>query len=136
MSGENVEAVRGYFEAWNTGDRDFSIFHPKIVYHPRADEPDPSPHVGRHAYEELICGFADTFAQVTVELRELIDCGDRTIAATVLHGRMRGGGEVQDDYVFVFAMREGLVVEGWEYRTKAEALEAVGLSKQDAHAGS
>jgi ketosteroid isomerase-like protein len=136
MSQENVEIVRDYFEAWNTGDRDFSIFHPKIVYHPRADEPDPSPQVGRDAYEELICGFADTFAQVTVQLRELIDCGDRVIASTVLHGRMRGGGEVRDDYVFVFAVRQQLVVEGWEYRTKGEAIEALGLSEQDAHADS
>jgi hypothetical protein len=29
-----------------------------------------------------------------------------------------------------------LVVEVWEYRTKEEALEAVGLSEQDAHAAS
>jgi hypothetical protein len=27
-------------------------------------------------------------------------------------------------------------VEGWEYRTKQEALEALGLSEQDAHADS
>jgi ketosteroid isomerase-like protein len=44
------------------------------------------------------------------------------------------GVEVRDTYVFVFSVRGGLIVESWEYRTKDEALEAVGLSEQDAHA--
>jgi ketosteroid isomerase-like protein len=136
MSQENVELVRAWFEAWNAGDRDFSIFHPNLVYHPRADEPDPSPHIGRDAFKRLLLGFVDAFAQTTNEVRELIDSGDRVIASTVVHARMKGGGEVRDDYVFVLQIRNGLVVEGWEYRTKEEALEAVGLSEQDAHADS
>jgi hypothetical protein len=63
------------------------------------------------------------------------------IASTVLHVVLRGQGSasgagVSDAYVFVYKLRAGLVVEGWEYRTKQEALEAVGLSEQDAHADS
>jgi hypothetical protein len=54
------------------------------------------------------------------------------IASTVLHVLVRGQGSasgagVSDTYVFVCKLRDGLVVEGWEYRTKQEALEAVGL---------
>jgi ketosteroid isomerase-like protein len=49
MSQENVEIARAAFEAWNAGELQdvLSHFHPELVYHPRADEPDPSPHVGR-----------------------------------------------------------------------------------------
>jgi hypothetical protein len=43
----------------------------------------------------------------------------------VPHGQ--GSASVRDTYVFVHKLRDGLVIEGWEYRTKQEALEAVGL---------
>jgi ketosteroid isomerase-like protein len=59
------------------------------------------------------------------------------IAPTVLYGRLReSGAEVRDTYVFVFSLREGLIVECWEYRTKEEAFETLGLSEQDAHVDS
>jgi ketosteroid isomerase-like protein len=136
MSQENVEIVRVAFEAWNArpGEPDFAYFHPELVYHPRADEPDPNPHVGREAYERLILGFVESFSKVTFDVLELIDAGDYVIASTVLHAVPRGqesasGAGVNDTYVFVYRLRDGLVVEGWEYRTRQEALEAVGLSE-------
>jgi ketosteroid isomerase-like protein len=125
--------------------RDFEVLviglDPGIVYHPRADEPDPSPHVGRDAFERLTYGFVESFSEVTVEVLELIEAGDHVIASTVLHALPHGPGSaiaagVSDTYVFVYKVRDGLVVEGWEYKTKQEALEAVGLSEQDAHAES
>jgi ketosteroid isomerase-like protein len=136
MSQENVEIVRAAFEAWNAGELQLqdvlSHFHPELVYHPRADEPDPSPHVGRDAYERLLYGFVDSFSEVTFEVLEVIDVGDHVIASTVLHAVLRGQGSasagVSDTYVFVYKLRDGLVVEGWEYRTKQEALEAGGLA--------
>ena len=136
MSQENVEIVQAAFEAWNAHRYQavFAHFHPELVYHPRADEPDPSPHVGRDAYERLTYGFVDSFSEVTFEVLELIDAGDHVITSTVLHAVLHGQGSasgagVSDTYVFVYKLRDGLVVEGWEYRTKQEALEAVGLSE-------
>jgi len=132
VSQENVEIVRASFDAWNAGEPPdvlLSRFHPEVVYHPRADEPDASPLVGRDAYEELVSGFADAFSEVTFEVLELIDTGDHVITSTVLnvvlHGQ--GGASVSDTYVFVHRLRDGLIVEGWEYKTKQEALEALGL---------
>jgi ketosteroid isomerase-like protein len=143
MSPENVEIVQAAFAAWNAGDMDavFALYHPELVYHPRADEPDPSPHVGRDAVEQLTYGFLDSFSEVTFEVLELIDAGDHVITSTVLHALLHGQGSasaagVSDTYVFVYKMRDGLAVEGWEYKTKQEALEAVGLPEQDAHANS
>jgi ketosteroid isomerase-like protein len=46
---------------------------------------------------------------------------------------LASGYGVRDTYVFVYYVRDGLIVEGWEYRTKQEALEAVGRS-EDARA--
>ncbi len=131
-----MEIVRAVFEAWNAGDMEalFAHFHPALVYHPRADEPDPSPHVGRDAFERLVRGFVDSFSEVTLEVLELIDAGDHVITSTVLHAVPHGQGSasgagVSDTYVFVFELRDGLVVEGWEYRTKQEALETLGPSE-------
>ena len=136
MSQENVEIVRAVFAAWNAGDMEALLadVHPELVYHPRADEPDPSPHVGRDAFERLVRGFVDSFSEVTLEVLELIDAGDHVIASTVLHVVLHGqesasGAGVSDTFVFVYKLRDGLAVEAWEYRTKEEALEAVGLSE-------
>jgi ketosteroid isomerase-like protein len=128
MSRENVELVRAALEKWTSSEPIPSEFHPDLVYHPRSDEPDPSPHIGLEAYERLVRGFVDAFSEVTIEVLDVIDAGDRVIASTVIHGRIgAGGGEVTDTYVFVYKVHDGLVVEGWEYRTTQEALEAVGV---------
>jgi len=129
MSQEAVELLRRAAEFTYTQDsfgEILPIFHPDLVYHPRADEPDPSPHVGRDAYERLIRGFLDAFSKITFEIDEMLDVGDCAIASTVLHGRgSASGADVAEPYVFVYQARDGLVVQGWEYRTLPEALEAV-----------
>jgi ketosteroid isomerase-like protein len=130
MSQENVEIVRLGFEALNAGEPDLSIFHPALIYHPRSDEPDPSAHVGREAYERLADGFLESFRDLRFDVLELIDVGDRVIASTMMHGRGAASGvSVEDAYVFVYRLRDGLVVEGWEYRTRQEAVEAAGLEE-------
>src|SRR5437588_10930312 len=130
MSQENVEIVRRCAESMNRRDvsQHLHLFNRDIVYHPRADEPDPSPHVGRDAYEQLVGGFVESFSEISFEILELIDAGDHVIASTVLHARGNASGaDVSDAYVFVYKLRDGLIVEGWEYRTRQQALEAVGL---------
>ena len=128
MSQQNVEIVRLGFEAVNAGAPDFSLFHPALVCHPRTDEPDPSAHVGRDAFERLLLGFLESFRGLRFDVLEVIDAEDRVIVSTRLHGQGAvSGASVDDSYVFVYQLREGVVVEGWEYRTKQEAVEAVGL---------
>src|ERR1700730_2585026 len=130
MSQENVEIVRSAYEAVNAGKPDYSIFDPALIYHPRADEPDPSAHVGRDAFERLLDGFLESFRDLRFDVLELIDVGDRVIASTMIHGRgAASGASVEDAYVVVYRLRDGLVVEGWEYRTEQEALKAAGLSE-------
>jgi ketosteroid isomerase-like protein len=130
MSQENVEIVRSGFETLNAGKPDFSIYHPALVYHPRADEPDPSPHVGREAFERLALGFLESFPNLVFDVQELIDADDLVIASTVMLGRGSvSGADVTDAYVFVYRLRDGLIAEGWEYKTREEALKAVGLAE-------
>jgi hypothetical protein len=68
---------------------------------------------------------------------EYIDAGEYVIVPVRMRGLPPGGdAEVVLDEVYVGKFRDGNVVELREYRTKAEALEAMGLSEQDAHADS
>jgi ketosteroid isomerase-like protein len=130
MSRENVEVVRRAFEALSAGQPVYSAFHPALIYHPRSDEPDPSAHVGRDAFERLLDGFLESFRDLRFDVLELIDTGDRVIVSTVMHGRgAASGASVDDAYVFVYKLRDGVVVEGWEYRTTQEALEAVEVAE-------
>ena len=136
MSQGNVERIRRFHEGsyahadWpDTRETFLANLHPDLIYHPRTDEPDPSPRVGRYAYERLIYGFVEALTEITFDILELIDAGDLVIASTVLHGRgSASGAEVNEPYVFVYKLRDGLIVEGWEYRTKQDALADLGLS--------
>jgi len=139
MSRENVEIIRRFAACMNRRDVSqlLELCDRNVVYHPRADEPDPSPHIGRDAYERLVRGFVESFSETSFEILELIDAGDHVIASTVLHARgAASGAEVSDAYVFVYKLRDGLVVEGREYRTRNQALQAVELTEQDARPGS
>src|SRR5205807_629028 len=95
MSQESVDLITQAFEFTYTLDNFDTVlanYHPDLVYHPRADEPDPSPHVGRDAYERLIRGFLEAFSEITFDILEVIDAGDCVIASTVLNGRGSASG--------------------------------------------
>src|ERR1700682_286168 len=112
MSKANVEVVRRAYETVNAGQPDYALFHPALIYHPRADEPDPSAHVGRDAFERLLDGFLESFRDLRFDVLKVIDAGDRVIASTMIHGRgAASGASVEDAYVNVYRLRDGLVVE-------------------------
>ena len=61
---------------------------------------------------------------------ELIDAGDRVVALVRLAATGRGSGiEVTQRFATVLTLREGKVVKLISYATRAEALEAAGLSE-------
>jgi ketosteroid isomerase-like protein len=130
MSHENVELARSILdtfcrESWESRQW-IDRYHPDLVYYPREDEPDTRPCIGRGAWERIVSGFMDAFAEITFDVQETVDAGDWAIVSTVLHGRGGGSGiEVEDRYVFAYKMREGLVVEGREYHTTDQALAAL-----------
>ena len=69
---------------------------------------------------------------------ELVDAGERVV--TLLDLRMRGrssGVEVAfGKHAWVTTFKDGLMIHNKLYMSQSEALEAVGLSGQDAHADS
>ena len=51
MSQENVEVVRAFFEAWNSGDMDAvrDTYDPNVIVRAVEGWPEPGPYVGRDA---------------------------------------------------------------------------------------
>jgi ketosteroid isomerase-like protein len=57
-----------------------------------------------------------------------IDLDEQVIAVMDLHGRGRDtGAEVRGSYVFLCRFRDGLIVQGREYATTEEALDAASV---------
>jgi ketosteroid isomerase-like protein len=139
MSQENVEIMQAVFETWNAGDMSsfFELFHPDVIYRNREDEPDVRLYRGLEDFRGYVASWLEMFDDLRYETHDFIDLGDEVIAVTHLVGRGRETEtDVRGSYVFRYRFRDGMIIEGREYATKEEALEAAGLSEQDAHADS
>ena len=139
MSEENVETVRRLYELFNQwgvhprAGRNPEIpplLHPEIEFHTYPDAPEAGVYRGREAvleYHERVFG---QFESVRVELEELLTAGDRMVAITRQHTVPRGSkAEIVQQVTDVFTIRDGLVAERRPFSTRAEALEAAGLSE-------
>jgi ketosteroid isomerase-like protein len=141
MSQENVERLRVTHEAFLAGKRDFGaeLLDPEIEW-----DASESPVLDNSGIYWGIEGVKQYWrewlaAWETVQFDyELVDAGDRVVV--LIDQRMRGrstGIEVpMGKYAQVHTFRDGLIVHWKLYRRQADALEAVGLTEQDAHGGS
>ena len=131
MSQENVEVLKAAFEAYSRGNLDAwaATADPDIEWHVLPEATDPGPHRGREVILERGKLWRLMFG-IRVEVFEYIDAGDYVIAPVRLRGQVPGSDdELALDEVYVSKFRNGKIVELREYRTKAEALEAAGLSE-------
>jgi ketosteroid isomerase-like protein len=138
MSQENVELVRAAIDAANRDDWDafYKDMAPGV-------ELDMSRAVGpvsgvlsldqlRRAQEDL----AGYWESLRIEPHEFIEAGDRLVVPWTVHVRGRDGIEVVSRPTFVWTIRDGAIERISLYQERQDALEAVGLSEQDAHADS
>jgi ketosteroid isomerase-like protein len=104
--------------------------HPEVEWHTAADLPDSGTHHGPGEIVQLFAEWAASFEDFRAEIDEILDGGDEVVVVVVrLRGRPKGGeDEVELPETHVWRLRDGKVIEVREYRTKAEALEAAGLS--------
>ena len=68
--------------------------------------------------------------------KEFIDAGDRVVVLQREYQRSKSGAELVIDTATILDLRDGRIVRIQGYMNPAEALEAAGLSEQDAHADS
>ena len=133
MSGDNVEAVRRGFQAFERRDRDAAttLLDPEVAWYPALGAL-----LGQSSYHgpEAVAGLVlDEIPSViegfTSEVQELRDVGDDTVLVIV---RFRGrvpSAQMEIEQVFgqVYRLRDGKVVEMRSYSSREQALAALGL---------
>jgi ketosteroid isomerase-like protein len=141
MSQENVEVVKAGFDAWNRGDVDawLGSGHPEIEWSSEVARRLQGAETVYRGRQEMR-RFWDEWHSVwnlTIEIAEYRDFGDTVVAI----GQMRVHGraseiDIEQPVAYVGEFEQGLVRKLRAYLDPTRALEAVGLSEQDAHADS
>jgi ketosteroid isomerase-like protein len=132
MPQSNVEIVKAAMAAW--ADRDAETLaathDPAIEWRTAEDEPDAGTYRGLEAVARLLRDWTQTFEDVRAVPLELTDAGDRVVVSYEMRGKVRGStDEVVVGETQVYELRAGKIVAVSEYRTRDEALRALGLSE-------
>jgi len=138
MSQQNIELVKRLLDVYN--ERSFvenvDLIDPDIVWDmSRVQLPDTISASGPSGFLAFIEGWEEGFASERMDAEEIIDAGDRVVV--VIHHRARGRIshiKTHQHFAMVWTLREGRAVRMEVYPTREEAMKAVGLSEQDAHA--
>ena len=138
MSQENMEVVRdahAEFERGNFWIPD--IFDPsvRVVWLPVAGGVQET--VGLDGMARAMKEWMEPWEQVTTVPERIIDAGNQVAIIAEWRGRGKASGVfTRWRYGSVWTLRDGKVTSIVSYTDPADALEAVGLSEQDAHADS
>jgi ketosteroid isomerase-like protein len=138
MSQENVDVVRRAYEAWNGGDMVAfrELLAPDVIARTPEGWPEPGPFVGREAFLRWCEQLRETWDADALEpISDFIEAGERVAVRQIWHGAGYGP-EANLEMTWVGTVRKGKIVFVEFFWDHEEALEAVGLSEQDAHADS
>jgi ketosteroid isomerase-like protein len=138
MSQENVEIVKAAYDAFNREDWDAMIKDAAPGF-----ELDFSRALGpwRGVYGldqglRVALETAETWESARQEPHEFIEAGDLVVVPSTLHVKGRDGIEVAASATFVWTIGNGAIERVSMFQERQDALEALGLSEQDAHADS
>ena len=131
MSQGTVEIVRRLYDAMARGDTAtvLALFDPHVVVVNFAGAPETRPYVGHDGLGEWTRATRDAMGDFRIEADEMLDVDENRV---VVVGRVCGKGPTSGLAVgvrlsTVITLRGGKIVRTHSYRTKADALEAVGL---------
>ena len=91
---------------------------------------------GLDQIRRMLGEFSETWESAPAEPHEFIEAGDLVVVPGTQHVKGRGGIEVAARGVYVWTIRNGAIERATMYQERQDALEAVGLSEQDARADS
>jgi len=138
MSQENVEIARAWYEKASTTGRLEAVFEnlsPEVEFHRSGAFPDlDAVYRGHEGVRKLNDELNDPWEQFTLEPDRFIDLGEQVLVLSHFRARGRDGIEVRLPFAHLWTVRDGLVVRMDAFSGHEEALEAVGLSEQDANA--
>ena len=132
MSQENVELMRRGYEHWMaTGE---VRAHADLVWDvSKLGWPDQQIYRGSEGAMQFNAEWADAWDDWEVEAEDYIDAGERVVVILNQRGRSKATGiPVDMRFAQVWTLRDGQAIRMQMYASLEEALEAVGLSEQDA----
>jgi ketosteroid isomerase-like protein len=134
MSQENVEIVREANAALNRGDVDAALgaYAPGAELRDLQSAPDQQFSVnGVEAIRKVWVAWTVAFRDFSADVDEYIDAGDVVITSVRWRGEGKESGLAIDNRQYdAFEFRDGTIIKAvLGYRSRAEALEAAGLSE-------
>jgi ketosteroid isomerase-like protein len=140
MSQENVEIVRRGYDAissvYSTGEVNDLLpfleanYDPDVVLKTSGMFPETAEVHGHSGMLRFVSTQMEAFQKMWIEPQEFIDADNRVVVPVRFGGEARHTGlEVEFSVVHVASFRAGKVARIDIYRSKAEALEATGLSE-------
>jgi ketosteroid isomerase-like protein len=138
MSQENVEIVRRIYRGFGDGTMDVQLWHSDAELRPAVfggGMLEGATYRGHEGVAEFLAMQADTWESVIAEPMKIRDLGTYLLVETRIQAVGRASGIHLSDVTWnVFEIRKGKVVRLLAFTEQQKALEAVGLSEQDAHA--
>jgi ketosteroid isomerase-like protein len=133
MSRENVEIVRGAWDAWSRGDMAalFEFYDPEVEWDmSHSYVPDMGVFHGHEGIREFFGEWRAFFAEYWAEAQEFIEVGDSVIVRVHQGGRGRSStvGVEMPAYWQLYRLRGGRAVRVEIYRDEEEARTAAGRS--------
>ena len=138
MSQENVEIVRQLYTAMNAGDiaEIAKLVHPDGEWIPDSRVGE-GPVRGRESVIRFFTDRIEMLDEYRAEPERFWETDDRVLVFLRVTGRGQASGAEFDIRIgHLWTVHGGVVMRGEGYGDRSEALEAVGLSEQDAHADS
>ena len=129
MSQENVEIVRRGYEHYNrTGEADYSVLDPEVVYDVSRRTFDPIVYHGHDGVREFLALIREQWASMRLEPQDFVDAGDSVVVSIRLVGVGKESGiETTANAAHLWTFRGGMIVRQTTFQTMDEALEAAGL---------
>ena len=136
MERGNVEVVRAIYDEAAEGRLAtcLHLFHPEVEY-TRAPSGEGDMGLsgtwrGIEAMVRAAMEWAQTFDVLRVEAERFIEVGDSVVVFTRHRGTAKMSGvPIDAEIADVLTLRDGLIVRAAQFRTRSEALEAVGLTE-------
>ena len=127
-----MEIVRRAWEAFVRRDNDaaLALYDPEIEIDLRGENVGTRAYCGIEGVQRYFGDLVSVFGDVTSEVEEWVDAGDQVVAMVRSYGRGRRSGVPVDMLeAHLWTIRDGRLRRLQTFATKAEALEAAGLSE-------
>jgi ketosteroid isomerase-like protein len=133
MSHENVDALRGGFEAFNSADieRILAFTHADFdAVVPPAFSAEPDTYRGHDGVRRYFRSFLDAMDEVNFHAERFWDAGETVVVTVRLTAKgKRTAIPVEQRFTQVWAIRDGKALSVRTYTSPSEALAAAGLTE-------